>query len=484
MKKIFSWLVLAHVLAFILFWLTNTLYYQAVNDFLADVVGARQDFVSIFIFISAAIGLWSAARLVLAWRRNITGLAWTYALAGSLYLIFFYASFTVLFMQDPPQLARLGDLANYFRLFLDLPLLFLLAWVLPQLLQHFHIWTWAAAGAFLVLLALAAAVFPPGNVYPGASGIFMEDAQLPPKPLLVAHRGASMLAPENTLASAEKASSLGVFGLEGDVRISRDGTLFLMHDDTLSRTTNVATVFPSRVKENASDFTFSELRQLSAGEWFVDTDPSGTIAAGLVSPAELKRYRSEPIPTLAEVLQVLKENKLAFAFFDLLAPPKGHPFYDQFFDLCLRQLMEAGIDSQIWIQVGGEQLIQVRDLAPNMKLTAGINASSPPPAADLIGQKYAAVNSEYSLSTRAIQAYRKAGLWVNLYTVDEPWMFSRLWLEGVNSITTNNSHTFTAMQQPVLALPAKSYRILLGLSGLLALGVMIVTFYSKKQKKP
>ncbi len=87
MKKAFPWLVLAHVLVFILFWLTNSLFYRTVNDFLADVVGLNQDFVSIFIIFSAAIGLWSAARLFLAWRGKSSGRGWIFGLGPAQALV-------------------------------------------------------------------------------------------------------------------------------------------------------------------------------------------------------------------------------------------------------------------------------------------------------------------------------------------------------------------------------------------------------------
>jgi len=387
----------------------------------------------------------------------------------------------VLFMQDPVQVSRLGNLLRYYRIFIDITLLFLLAWGLPRLMPRLvgrpgisPRFTNAAAIVLLAFFAFVPIFSPPGNVYTDPVIEVNVKAQLPPKPLLIAHRGASMLAPENTLASAEKAASLGVYGLETDVRISRDGVLFLMHDDTLARTTNVAAVFPGRAKENASDFTFSELRQLSAGDWFVKNDPAGTIAAGLVSQAEIERYRAEQIPTLVEFLDVVRENGLAFAYFDLYAPPKDHPYYSKFFDICLQQIKAAGIDNQVWIQVSGEQLNQVRAAAPEMKLAAPINPDHPPSPADLVNQGYTAVNSEYSLSPAAIQAYRGAGLVVNLWTVDEPWMFSQLWLQGASSITTNNSHVLAPLSQPVLALPAVTYRTIWFILGLLAMGLLVM----------
>ena len=56
--------------------------------------------------------------------------------------------------------------------------------------------------------------------------------------------------------------------IETDVRLSADGELFLFHDDTGARTTNVARVFPERANEPINSFTGAELRQLDAGGWF------------------------------------------------------------------------------------------------------------------------------------------------------------------------------------------------------------------------
>ena len=55
---------------------------------------------------------------------------------------------------------------------------------------------------------------------------------------IIAHRGASGQAPENTLAAIRKAMAIGVDMIEIDVRQTRDGAIVLMHDRTLNRTTN------------------------------------------------------------------------------------------------------------------------------------------------------------------------------------------------------------------------------------------------------
>ena len=74
---------------------------------------------------------------------------------------------------------------------------------------------------------------------------------------VIAHRGASAYAPENTLAAFELAVTQGADALELDVRLSRDGAPVVLHDHTLDRTTNLAGPVRGR--------TLAELRQADAG---------------------------------------------------------------------------------------------------------------------------------------------------------------------------------------------------------------------------
>lgn len=94
-------------------------------------------------------------------------------------------------------------------------------------------------------------------------------------PLVIAHRGASSLAPENTLAAFRLAVELGVDGIELDAKLSSDGIVVVHHDQTLERTTSGSGLV--RAKKN------SELRKLDAGSKFNDA------------------FRGERIPTLDEV---------------------------------------------------------------------------------------------------------------------------------------------------------------------------------------
>jgi glycerophosphoryl diester phosphodiesterase len=99
---------------------------------------------------------------------------------------------------------------------------------------------------------------------------------------IIAHRGASGYAPENTMAAFRRAVEMGVTEVETDVSLTRDGQLLLLHDDTLDRTTD-GTGLPE-------DFTLSELKELDASSW---SDPRLSWD---------RDYRGEKLITLDELL--------------------------------------------------------------------------------------------------------------------------------------------------------------------------------------
>lgn len=102
------------------------------------------------------------------------------------------------------------------------------------------------------------------------------------KPLVIAHRGASSLAPENTMAAIDAALKLGVDALEIDIHLSQDGHLVVLHDDTVTRTTSGS----GKVR----NLTLEQLQELDAGSWF------GT------------RFQGERIPTLRQVLEAVQDK--------------------------------------------------------------------------------------------------------------------------------------------------------------------------------
>lgn len=121
-----------------------------------------------------------------------------------------------------------------------------------------------------------------------------------PHPAVIAHRGASYDAPESTLAAYLLARDLGADYLELDLQRSKDGVLFVLHDDSLLRTTDVAARFPERKHGTANDFTMAELKTLDAGSWFNAAFPERARPA----------FVGLKIPTLDEVIDIAEGNPL------------------------------------------------------------------------------------------------------------------------------------------------------------------------------
>jgi glycerophosphoryl diester phosphodiesterase len=435
--------ILIHAVIFLVFWLTNLPYQETLNNFLISATGRRANFLLIFIIFAGLAALWSTVRLVLRDEARRSGPAWLFLAIGAFFLVFFYGSFVFLFIKNPAQLSRLGQLFWYFRLFVDACLLLFIAWGLGRWLNIDGSLKKVIIPAILLVLWLIPVLWHPGNVYRGV---------LPEKPRVIAHRGASTLAPENTLGSMQAAAGLGVYGLETDIDISADGVLFLMHDNTLERTTDVVQVFPGREDDPAETFTWEELSHLKAVSGF----DGRSVSFG------------EPIPTLESMLQVVKGNHLYFIY-DLRSPAAGHPYTGQTLDLCLEEIRTAGITDHTWVLTEPGAIPQIRTILPDVILAAGLDYTDIPPSpASLVANGYRVVNSVFSLSDRKIQAYQASGLWVNLWVVDEAWQYSRLWLAGADSVTTNNPQGLLSLSRPVLAMPYNIYLLIWGLLGVMA----------------
>lgn len=103
-------------------------------------------------------------------------------------------------------------------------------------------------------------------------------------PKVIAHRGASAYAPENTLAAFAKAYELGATWIELDVMLTRCGEIVIFHDDSLARTTNA--------RGKLADFDYANLAKLDAGSWLN------------------KKFKGESIPTLAMLIEFLHQYPL------------------------------------------------------------------------------------------------------------------------------------------------------------------------------
>jgi glycerophosphoryl diester phosphodiesterase len=111
------------------------------------------------------------------------------------------------------------------------------------------------------------------------------------RPLIIAHRGASAVAPENTLAAFARALRDGADGIEFDVRLAHDQVPVVIHDARLSRT--------ARLARSVSDLSSRELSSIKVGSWFNRKFPH------LARP----EYDEEKIPTLTSALDFFSTSK-------------------------------------------------------------------------------------------------------------------------------------------------------------------------------
>jgi glycerophosphoryl diester phosphodiesterase len=282
-----------------------------------------------------------------------------------------------------------------------------------------------ASGSRAAAVALGIAAFTvPVAAGQAAASTAAKPAQA--DPVIIAHRGASGYAPENTAAAADAAAALGTSWVETDVQRTADGELVLMHDTTLERTTNAEELFPDRAPWNVADFTAEEIAQLDAGSWFGE------------------EFAGEPVPTLADFLRTLEANGQ-----QLLLELKQTELYPGIEEEVLAELEAAG-----WLkeEFPGERLViqsfeadavrAVHELAPTVKTgflgTPGA-AELPEYAefADQINPTYADLTAEYVAEIQSLTGPHGEPLEVSTWTVDDAGTARLVADLGVDGIITN-----------------------------------------------
>jgi glycerophosphoryl diester phosphodiesterase len=190
-------------------------------------------------------------------------------------------------------------------------------------------------------------------------------------PKLVGHRGALAVAPENTMASFERAWRDGVDLVELDVRLSADHQVVVLHDAAVDRTTDGSGLI--------TRFTVAELKRLDAGAWFD------------------ARFAGERIPTLVEVLTWAKWRV------GLLLELKFDPFGSHdpaLVPAVLKDVSSTGVEDQVaFISYQTRALVQVKALAPDIPV-------GPMPPRDGILQFVARLSRRFPALVRAAPVRR------------------------------------------------------------------------------
>lgn len=228
------------------------------------------------------------------------------------------------------------------------------------------------------------------------------------RPLVVAHRGASGHAPENTIASFELAIEMGADAIECDVHLSRDGQLFVLHDFTVDRTTNGHGL----VAQTPS----ADLHRLDAGSWFGE------------------QFAGQRLPTLAQVLDLARGR--ARVAIELKQGPVYYPGIEQ---ALAGAIHYAGMAEEVLvISFDHHALLRLREISPEIA-TGVLYAARPIDAVELARAADAQVlEPQWSMVTAEdVERAHRAGLLVVPWAVDDPAEMSAVLALGVDGLATN-----------------------------------------------
>jgi len=240
------------------------------------------------------------------------------------------------------------------------------------------------------------------------------------RPLNIGHRGASAVAPQNTLAAFRKAIELGADGVELDVHLSADGHVVVIHDFMVDKTTNGT----GRV----ADKTLAELQALDAGLKFAP------------------QFAGERIPTLAQVFEVLEGKLLVNVELKSL----GGRGSSALAAAVLEVVRQHGMDRRVlFSSFDPFALRAIKRLAPD--IPAGLLCAPDLPIylrrawlAPLFPHE--ARHPHFSMVTDAtMRWYKSHDLRVNVWTVDDPAEMKRLIALGVDGIITNKPDVLGAL---------------------------------------
>lgn len=221
---------------------------------------------------------------------------------------------------------------------------------------------------------------------------------------ITAHRGASGLAPENTLAAIRLAMEIGADFAEIDVQESADGEIFLLHDDSINRTTDQ--------KGNIWELTSADLRAADAGSWYS------------------RQFVNEPIPDLASVIHtVFGKMKL-----NIELKTSGH-------QVRLAERVVAIIEEKKFVaqcivtSFNPEEIKKVKRLNPGIK--TGLIFSKIPKE-DIWTAKYDLFSVHKKLaSIDFVKKAHKYGKEVHVWTVNREKDLRKMLEHGVDNMITN-----------------------------------------------
>lgn len=266
--------------------------------------------------------------------------------------------------------------------------------------------------------------------------------------LVIAHRGASGLAPENTLAAFRLAIELGSEGIEFDVQMSADSQPVVIHDARVNRTTNDA--------GPVAGFTADELARLDAGQWFQKRLNRRPRTRALVERIAGNGFTHQSVPTLEAALSLLAPANLKRIYIELKSRPASR---EALLESTLALARKFELESAVTLLSFDHEAIRLaKEVAPRVRTAATfpvtgralVTARSIIASAKRVGADEAALH--FGITTRrAVAALKENGLAVSVWTVNRKMMMRRLIDLGVDAIMTNfPNRLIDVLQSPEL----------------------------------
>jgi glycerophosphoryl diester phosphodiesterase len=233
-----------------------------------------------------------------------------------------------------------------------------------------------------------------------------------PKTAVIAHRGASKDAPENTLSAFELAVSQGADAIELDVKLCATGEPVVIHDRTVNRTTNGS--------GEVGSLALARLKELDAGSWFD------------------REFAGEAIPTLDEVFRRVGRRILINVELTNYRQP-----FDRLPEAVARVVQNREMETRVWFSSFNPiSLRRIRRLLPDapvgLLLVRGGERKFIRRIAGWIA-RYDAVHPEYSdLHEEYVRRLHQDGMPVFSYTVNDPGDIRRTAAMGADGVITDD----------------------------------------------
>lgn len=231
-----------------------------------------------------------------------------------------------------------------------------------------------------------------------------------PYPPIVAHRGGGKLAPENTLAAIDVGARYGHTMIEFDAKLSKDGQIFLLHDDTLERTSNGWGV--------AGELLWDRLLNVDAGSWFGS------------------RFKGEPLPLLSQVAERCRQHGM-MANIEIKPTTGLETQTGRVIALAARELW-AGQTAPLLSSFAIEALEAAQSAAP--ELPRGLLLDEWREDWRELTKRLACVSIHLNhklLNEERVRELKAAGLHILVYTVNNPQRAAQLLRWGVDAICTD-----------------------------------------------